>query len=1257
MGQQVLLNQALRSIILKNSSENVEHYERELAAAEAERKKALAEFKANGAAKIKALKEQIKELSAQIKTASPAQKAELGKQIKQLNAQIEENKTPPVNRFAYLESDIKAYAGSMLLFKPMLNPEVLAQYGISFDYNEEERLVLDAEELRDSELGNKIRESADYIFGRARDLNEKITQASDVRNIIMMDAKRLLDQEPETIDFALIEKCHTAFEAEKAAIERKNKDIERRREESRTGIKVIKEYPDGYLIVEMLPSPVYDENGNLRYHTSLKYESDEMGHCVGRGGYNQFIGKEGWHFYSLRGPDDNGVLVPHCTISIENEKLSQIKGNSNLAVKIRYLYDVRDFITSLNMPVPDSEKERIGYVKDERKTEVDLFNLPTHTRLPALTFASGDYKGIKLENIDYIGSFKLEGQVNVNDFRAAAKIKEIGTFTIDTEEKSACYNESPLHAKHIVVKEKAALPRYLGDIEELTYDSSVPLNFTRNWEKIKKITLRSPLNLSVAELPTLAEGICGGEWGDAGNISVKELLEKMYGTVWVSKHLTEQNGKIIINTDLDLSGRGLARLPDDMTKVVIHGTLDLSNNKLDDISRPCTYPVCRKMIINDTFADYNPDRYKTLPYLPEGIDYNTNFTEVIVRDCDIADVVKKFNIADKDKITFENGRVIVDDDYNMDSIALFKRNNIPYNIENMEVRQTLILPDYTIKHPTSRKLSLPSFPLLPEVTFPDDTEEVIIKSYLTLLPKLNGKNLKRITCNGENRIPCNNLKSFVPGVEYKGNFWLTPVASSTPEDYSDIVINGKLTVTMQQLTDNIIRLPQCTEVIFNEAMREKDIFILHPDTEKLTCPNSFDIDLLPPESKIKYVSCNLSPYDSESMEFIKRLSQRGIIYDGSCDIGFKEDLSDCLIRSVRTYFNHSFSDISKFPQCENLSICGTDYNFDSKFLKDASPLLKDLELSYIETNAADYASVDFTVLPPATALEKLSLSVTKIQNNLLDILPKTLTEIKLFRCNGILDLEPLNRLPALKNLEINSIKLSENALDKINPERLETLSITGDSKIKMRAQEIVAIHQLPPSIQNNKIKQMHQWLVSDDSKTPYPVKQIVFYTTVNDILNGKHPQDISKEEIAARVTGVKNYMLDSCAKIIMAEERNHTAGNETAGRAVLVENKGKKPGFYNHFRNYYSPDLNLRKAGQMAKSIITRSIKHHPDFEKAQWLTTVRMRSHITELQINFNRLLAAQHCKLSAYKGINNSCKHSFNHTVRKLHDYKSMN
>ena len=128
MSNQVLLGQALRSIVLKGSKETEERYERELAAAEADRKKAEAEFRAAGAVRIKEIKRRIGELSSEIRQAAPEQKRTLGEEIKKLNAEIESLKTPPANRFAYLDSEIKAYAGSQLLFKPLLSPQTLAKY-------------------------------------------------------------------------------------------------------------------------------------------------------------------------------------------------------------------------------------------------------------------------------------------------------------------------------------------------------------------------------------------------------------------------------------------------------------------------------------------------------------------------------------------------------------------------------------------------------------------------------------------------------------------------------------------------------------------------------------------------------------------------------------------------------------------------------------------------------------------------------------------------------------------------------------------------------------------------------------------------------------------------------------------------------------------------------------------------------------------------------------------------------------------------
>ena len=157
-------------------------------------------------------------------------------------------------------------------------------------------------------------------------------------------------------------------------------------------------------------------------------------------------------------------------------------------------------------------------------------------------------------------------------------------------------------------------------------------------------------------------------------------------------------------------------------------------------------------------------------------------------------------------------------------------------------------------------------------------------------------------------------------------------------------------------------------------------------------------------------------------------------------------------------------------------------------------------------------------------------------------------------------------------------------------------------------------------------------------------------------MSGKHPQAVTAEEIAARVKGVENFMLDNCAKIIMAEERGHKTGSEKAGRAVLGENKGKKPGFYGHVTGYYTHSPDISKAGKIARSVLTRSIRHHPDFAKAEELVAGRLSAHARNLQLNFNRQLTDRGQTLKAYVNAAryNQGNAGFNAAVRKMHEYK---
>ena len=161
---------------------------------------------------------------------------------------------------------------------------------------------------------------------------------------------------------------------------------------------------------------------------------------------------------------------------------------------------------------------------------------------------------------------------------------------------------------------------------------------------------------------------------------------------------------------------------------------------------------------------------------------------------------------------------------------------------------------------------------------------------------------------------------------------------------------------------------------------------------------------------------------------------------------------------------------------------------------------------------------------------------------------------------------------------------------------------------------------------------------------------------VREAVRLRDEEGLTAEEIAARVKGVENFMLDNCAKIIMAEERGHKTGSEKAGRAVLGENKGKKPGFYGHVTGYYTHSPDISKAGKIARSVLTRSIRHHPDFAKAEELVAGRLSAHARNLQLNFNRQLTDRGQTLKAYVNAAryNQGNAGFNAAVRKMHEYK---
>ena len=77
------------------------------------------------------------------------------------------------------------------------------------------------------------------------------------------------------------------------------------------------------------------------------------------------------------------------------------------------------------------------------------------------------------------------------------------------------------------------------------------------------------------------------EFLNESNSSVLTVLIKFietYGNLSSGDYSIKRD-RLVVTTDLDLSHKGISRLPDDFGKLVIHGSLNLSNNKLKKLPK------------------------------------------------------------------------------------------------------------------------------------------------------------------------------------------------------------------------------------------------------------------------------------------------------------------------------------------------------------------------------------------------------------------------------------------------------------------------------------------------------------------------------------------------------------------------------------------------------------------------------------------------------------------------------------------------
>ena len=140
---------------------------------------------------------------------------------------------------------------------------------------------------------------------------------------------------------------------------------------------------------------------------ALDFESEYMGHCVGKGSYDDGLIKGTLEIYSIR--DKNGE--PHATIEVKKGKVYQCKGKGNKTPVSRYLPAVQHFVEAKDYDIKCDSKN-VGLIRVDGKY-YDIWHLPKGL------VAKGDldFSKMGLDELPDLSTIRVEGNFYCNGNR------------------------------------------------------------------------------------------------------------------------------------------------------------------------------------------------------------------------------------------------------------------------------------------------------------------------------------------------------------------------------------------------------------------------------------------------------------------------------------------------------------------------------------------------------------------------------------------------------------------------------------------------------------------------------------------------------------------------------------------------------------------------------------------------------------------------------------------------------------------------
>jgi len=207
-------------------------------------------------------------------------------------------------------------------------------------------------------MRNDITEVRDFLYSAADNYIDKTLATAEHTK---QSPKLRLDYLKTNNEYDTFEKALNAAHKWHEIMAQRAEKIARDKElfeKSLKGTEFVMDLPDGMAAYRLTTAEALD------------FESEYMGHCVGRGGYDEGVRDGRIQIYSIR--DKNGE--PHATFEVRGNEIHQCKGKANKAPIAKYRSAVQEFVRQRRFDIK-GDVSNTGLIHQDGQY-YDMYHLP-----------------------------------------------------------------------------------------------------------------------------------------------------------------------------------------------------------------------------------------------------------------------------------------------------------------------------------------------------------------------------------------------------------------------------------------------------------------------------------------------------------------------------------------------------------------------------------------------------------------------------------------------------------------------------------------------------------------------------------------------------------------------------------------------------------------------------------------------------------------------------------------------------------------